>query len=76
LRSSRAFSGYRLPGRHSGSTARGYHIVCADHVDINGARTKFDAESRLTDEPSLDSLRQLLKELKDLTLQLRASRHS
>jgi len=48
-------------------------LVNVPHVDITNAKTKFDAESRLTDQPSLDSLRQLLNELKSLTLQLRAS---
>jgi chromate reductase len=48
--------------------------VNVPHVDINSAKTKFDAESRLTDQTALDSLRQLVGELKNLTLQLRASR--
>jgi chromate reductase, NAD(P)H dehydrogenase (quinone) len=46
--------------------------VNVPHVDITNAKTKFDAESRLTDQPSLDALRQLLQELKTLTLRLRA----
>jgi chromate reductase, NAD(P)H dehydrogenase (quinone) len=46
-------------------------IVNVPHVDIAGAKTKFDVESRLTDQPALDSLRQLLSELRALTLRLR-----
>ena len=49
-------------------------VVNAPHVDITNAKTKFDAESGLTDQPSLDSLRQLLNELKKLTVQLRAEK--
>jgi chromate reductase, NAD(P)H dehydrogenase (quinone) len=49
-------------------------LVNAPHVDITNAKAKFDTESRLTDQPALDSLRQLLGELKSLTLQLRAGR--
>jgi len=41
--------------------------VNAPHVDITNARAKFDAESRLTDQASLDQLRQLLAALADLT---------
>ena len=48
-------------------------LVNVPHVDITNAKSKFDAQSRLTDQPALDSLRQLLIELKSLTLQLRAS---
>jgi chromate reductase len=47
-------------------------VVNAPHVDINSAKTKFDAQSHLTDQASLDALRQLLGELKNLMLQLRA----
>jgi hypothetical protein len=46
-------------------------VVNAPHVDITNAKTKFDAQSRLTDQPALDSLRQLVDELKGLTLRLR-----
>jgi chromate reductase len=46
--------------------------VNAPHVDITNAKAKFDAESRLTDEPSIDLLRQLLNELCSLTIRLRA----
>jgi chromate reductase len=47
--------------------------VNVPHVDITNAKTKFDAQSQLTDTASLDALRQLLQELKTLTLRLRAS---
>ena len=47
--------------------------VNVPHVDITNAKTKFDAQSQLTDTASLDALRQLLQELKALTLRLRAS---
>ena len=47
--------------------------VNVPHVDITNAKTKFDAQSQLTDTASLDALRQLLQELKALTLCLRAS---
>jgi hypothetical protein len=49
-------------------------LVNVPHVDINSAKTKFDDRSTLTDQPALDSLRQLLDELKTLTLQLSASK--
>ena len=66
-------------------TARGqFHLrhICVSlnmipvnmpHVDIANAKMKFDAQSQLTDTASLDALRQLLQELKTLTLRLRAS---
>jgi chromate reductase len=41
------------------------------HVDIASAKTKFDSESRLTDQPSLDLIRQLVGELRNLTIRLR-----
>jgi chromate reductase, NAD(P)H dehydrogenase (quinone) len=47
--------------------------VNVPHVDITNAKTKFDAQSQLTDTASLDALRQLLQELKTLALRLRAS---
>jgi chromate reductase len=47
-------------------------VVNVPHVDIANAKMKFDAQSRLTDEASLTALRQLLVELKALTLRLRA----
>lgn len=46
-------------------------VVNVPHVDIANAKAKFDAQSRLTDEASLTALRQLLQELKTLTLRLR-----
>src|SRR6516162_24854 len=46
--------------------------VNTPHVDITNAKAKFDAESRLTDEPSIDLLRQLVNELCSLTVRLRA----
>jgi chromate reductase, NAD(P)H dehydrogenase (quinone) len=64
-------------------TARGqFHLrqVCValdafalnvPHVDVTDARKKFDPEGRLTDQPSLDSIRQLLSELHKFTVQLR-----
>jgi chromate reductase len=46
-------------------------VVNQPHVDITNAKTKFDVQSQLTDEASLSALRQLLQELKTLTLRLR-----
>jgi chromate reductase len=46
-------------------------LVNVPHVDITSAKTKFDGQSCLTDQPALESMRQLLSELKSLTLQLR-----
>jgi chromate reductase, NAD(P)H dehydrogenase (quinone) len=46
--------------------------VNAPHVDITNAKAKFDAESRLTDQPSIDALRQLIGELCVLTVRLRS----
>jgi chromate reductase len=48
-------------------------IVNTPHVDITNAKTKFDAESCLTDQPSLELMRQLLCELQSLTTRLRSS---
>jgi chromate reductase len=48
-------------------------VVNVPHVDITSAKGKFDAQSNLTDQVSLDSLRELLRELKSLTLRLRAA---
>ena len=45
--------------------------VNTPHVDITNAKTKFDAESRLTDQASLDLIRQLLGELQTLAGRLR-----
>ena len=49
-------------------------MVNVPHVDITSAKAKFDAESRLTDQASLETLRQLVTELNRLTLQLCASK--
>ena len=46
-------------------------MVNVPHVDIASAKTKFDLQTQLSDQVALDSLRQLLNELKALTLQLR-----
>jgi chromate reductase, NAD(P)H dehydrogenase (quinone) len=65
-------------------TARGqFHLrhICVSlnmvpvntpHVDITNAKTKFDADNRLTDQPSLDLMRQLIKELRSLTIRLQS----
>jgi chromate reductase len=45
--------------------------VNTPHVDIADAKTKFDSESRLTDQTSLDLMRKLLSELRNLTIRLR-----
>ena len=50
------------------------HVVNVPHVDIANAKSKFDVESQLTDQASLDSLSQLLRELKCLTLKMRADK--
>lgn len=67
-------------------TARGqFHLrhVCVSlnmipvnvpHVDITDAKAKFDGESRLIDQPSIDLLRQLLNELCALTARLCSGR--
>jgi chromate reductase, NAD(P)H dehydrogenase (quinone) len=47
-------------------------VVNVPHLDINNAKDKFDAQSALIHQPTLDSMRQLLDELKNLTLRLRA----
>ena len=43
------------------------------HVDITSAATKFDAQSRLTDQAAKDLIKQLVAELHRLTLRLRVS---
>lgn len=48
--------------------------VNAPHVDITSAKTKFDAEGRLIDQASIDLMRQLLSELRNLTIRLRDGR--
>ena len=45
--------------------------VNAPHVDIANAKTKFDAQGRLTDQASIDLIRQLVGELRNLTVHLR-----
>jgi chromate reductase len=47
-------------------------MVNVPHVDITNAKVKFDAQSQLTDQAAVDSIQQLLGELKALTLRLRA----
>lgn len=47
-------------------------VANVPHVDIASAKTKFDVQSQLIDQPALESLRQLSGELKSLTLRLRA----
>jgi len=47
--------------------------VNAPHVDITNAKTKFDEQGRLTDQTSIDLIRQLVGELKGLTIRLRAT---
>jgi chromate reductase, NAD(P)H dehydrogenase (quinone) len=45
--------------------------VNAPHVDIANAKTKFDAQGRLNDQASIDLIRQLVGELRNLTVRLR-----
>jgi chromate reductase len=45
--------------------------VNTPHVDITNAKAKFDAQGRLTDQASIDFLRQLVSELRNLTVRLR-----
>lgn len=47
-------------------------MVNVPHVDIAGAKTKFDSQGELTDQAAIDSLKPLLAELKALTLRLHA----
>lgn len=49
-------------------------MVNVPHVDITSAKAKFDAQSQLTDQASVDSIKQLLGELKAITLRLRVGR--
>ena len=46
------------------------------HVDITSAKSKFDAEIRLTDQVAVDSIKELLLALRNLTVRLRDSRDS
>jgi chromate reductase len=48
--------------------------VNTPHVDITNAKTKFDAEGRLADQASVDLIRQLVGELRNLTVRLRGHR--
>jgi chromate reductase len=45
--------------------------VNAPHVDITNAKTKFDAQGQLIDQESVDLIRQLVDELRRLTMRLR-----
>jgi chromate reductase, NAD(P)H dehydrogenase (quinone) len=45
--------------------------VNAPHVDITNAKTKFDAQGRLIDQESVNLIRQLVGELRNLTIRLR-----
>jgi chromate reductase len=45
--------------------------VNTPHVDITNAKTKFDAEGLLIDQASVDLIRQLVGELRNLTIRLR-----
>jgi chromate reductase len=45
--------------------------VNAPHVDITNAKTKFDEQGRLIDQASVDLIRQLVGELRNLTIRLR-----
>jgi hypothetical protein len=45
--------------------------VNAPHVDITNAKTKFDAQGQLIDQESVDLIRQLIGELRRLTMRLR-----
>ena len=47
--------------------------VNAPHVDITNAKTKFDERGRLTDQASIDLIRQLVGELRNLTIRLRGT---
>ena len=45
--------------------------VNTPHVDLTNAKTKFDAEGLLIDQASVDLIRQLVGELRNLTIRLR-----
>jgi chromate reductase, NAD(P)H dehydrogenase (quinone) len=47
--------------------------VNAPHVDITNAKTKFDSQGRLIDQESVDLIRQLVAELRNLTIRLRGT---
>jgi hypothetical protein len=44
--------------------------VNAPHVDITNAKTKFDAQGRLIDQEAVNLIRQLVGELRNLTIRL------
>lgn len=48
------------------------YVVNLPHVYIGGAAQKFDAAGKLTDQPTRDFVKQLLENLRDLTVKLRA----
>jgi chromate reductase len=48
--------------------------VNVPHVDITNAKSKFDAEVRLTDQAAVDSIRELLLALRNLTVRVRNAR--
>jgi chromate reductase len=47
--------------------------VNTPHVDITNAKAKFDERGRLTDQASIDLIRQLVGELRNLTIRLRGT---
>jgi chromate reductase, NAD(P)H dehydrogenase (quinone) len=47
------------------------HVVNLPHVYIGNAAQKFDANGKLTDQPSRDFIKQLLDNLRDLAVRLR-----
>jgi chromate reductase, NAD(P)H dehydrogenase (quinone) len=47
--------------------------VNAPHVDITNAKMKFDEQGRLIDQASVDLIRQLVGELRNLTIRLRGT---
>jgi chromate reductase len=48
------------------------YMVNLPHVYLGGAAQKFDANGKLTDQAARDFIKQLLDNLRDLTLKLRA----
>lgn len=48
------------------------YMVNLPHVYVGGAAQKFDANGKLTDQASRDFIKQLLDNLRDLTVRLRA----
>ena len=47
------------------------YVVNLPHVYIGGAQQKFDAAGKLTDQAARDFIKQLLENLRDLTVKLR-----